>query len=176
MGKPQKHIPVKLVVGLISGDPSNLTRAKTLLEKKFGRTDKETELLDFSCTHYYEEEFGKNLKRRFLSFKNLIVPEKNYGIKLYTNKLEKRLSRKGRRAVNIDPGYITLTGLVLFTTKPRGHRIYIGKGIYADLELNFAKKTFQPLEWTYPDYRTDEYIVFFNSVRTIYLSQVKECL
>lgn len=173
MGRPRKHIPVKLIVGLISSSPSQFTAAKRILEKKFGKTDKETGVLDFTCTHYYNEEFGNKLKRKFFSFKNLIALNRNYKIKLYTNAVEKKLSRNNKRTINIDPGYITLEKLVLFTTKNRSHRIHIGAGIYADLELVFAKKSFRPLAWTYPDYRTDEYISFFNSVRRSYLEEVK---
>lgn len=176
MGEPIKIFPVKLVVGLISKIPSKFTLAHKFLERKFGKTDSETELLDFSCTNYYEKEFGPNLKRKFFSFKNLIVPAKSYAIKLYTNRLEKKLSERNnlcKRTINIDPGYIALSKLVLFTTKNRSHRIHLDKGIYGDLELQFISGSFHPLDWTYPDYRSGEYINFFNSVRNIYLRQLK---
>ncbi|UCD55539.1 MAG: DUF4416 family protein [Candidatus Omnitrophota bacterium] len=173
MGTPLKHAPVKLIVGFISSKPAQFISARHILEKKFGKIDKEMPLLDFSCTRYYEKEFGKNLKRKFLSFENLIPLGKNYDIKLYTNKIEERLSENNARTINIDPGYISLAKLVLFTTKNRSHRIYIDKGIYGDLELHFIKKSFQALPWTYPDYRTGECIDFFNSVRAVYLNQTK---
>ena len=176
MGRPVRHIPVKLAVGLISRKPSQFTAATRILEKKFGKIDRETDLLDFSCTRYYQKEFGQNLKRKFLSFKNLIALKQDFGIKLYTNKIERRLSENSRRTINIDPGYVSLAKLILFTTKNRSHRIYADEGIYKDLELVFAKGTFRPLEWTYPDYRTKKYIAFFNSVRELYLSQVRRYL
>lgn len=173
MGRPRKHIPVKFITGLISSESSHITRSRQILEEKFGKVDRETPLIDFSYTRYYEREFGSNLKRKFLSFERLIALEKNHRIKLRTNWIEKNLSVKNRRAVNIDPGYITLEKLVLFTTKNGSHRIHLGSGIYADLELVFEKKTFRPLDWTYPDYRTGEYINFFNSVRDVYFKQIK---
>ena len=173
MGKPREHIPVKLIVGLIAGKPAYFADARHFLEKKYGMIDEETPPVDFSCTHYYEGELGGKLKRKFLSFAKLAGLNRGYEIKLYTNRIERLLSRGGRRPVNIDPGYVSLTKLVLFTTKNRSHRIYLGRGIYADRELAFAKNTFNPLEWTYPDYRTGDYIGFFNTVREKYLSQVK---
>lgn len=172
MGKPRKSVPAKLIVGLISSDQSQFTAGKCILEKKFGVPDLQTPVLDFSCTAYYEEEFGGELKRKFFSFKDLISLEKNYKIKLHTNKIEEKLSKNGSRTVNLDPGYITLSNLVLFTTKNRSHRAYLGSGIYADLELTFTKKSFRPLEWTYPDYRSDEYVRFFNEVRETYHNQL----
>lgn len=173
MAQALYHIPVKLTIGLISQDAARIKRIKEILEKKFGRCDGETEMLDFSCTKYYNQEFGENLKRKFLSFERLIGLSRNYRIKLYTNKLEKKFSENKNRTVNIDPGYVSLAKLVLFTTKNRSHRIYIDRGIYAEGELQFIGKSFHPFEWTYPDYRTRSYISFFNSVRQTYFKQAK---
>ena len=68
-------------------------------------------------------------------------------------------------AVNIDPGYVTLSKLVLATTKDYSHRIYIGKGIYGEVTLQYTKGTFTPFPHTYPDYQTRIAIEFFNQVR-----------
>ena len=46
--------------------------------------------------------------------------------------------------------------LVLATGKNYTHRIYLSRGIYADLTLLYVKGTYQPLPWTYPDYREPE--------------------
>jgi hypothetical protein len=176
MGEPSIHIPVKPIVGLISNSTPLFDAVRRILENKFGEIDHETALLDFACTAYYEKELGQNLKRKFLSFKRLVSLNRNYRTKLYTNRIEKKLSINNARSVNIDPGYVTLTNVVLFTTKNRSHRIYIDRGIYADLELLYVNKSFHPLDWTYPDYRTREYIDFFNNARALYMNQVKRYL
>jgi len=173
MGEPLRHIPVKLVAGLISAKPSGFTAARPFLERKFGRIDNESRTLAFSCTSYYEKEFGRDLKRKFFSFEKLARLNGNHRVKLYTNSIEKKLSGKDSRTVNIDPGYVSLAKMVLFTTKNRSHRIYIDKGIYADLALQFENRSFRALPWTYPDYRSADYIDFFNSVRSAYAEQVK---
>ncbi len=211
MGEPLRHIPVKLIAGLISSKPSGFYAAKPFLEKKFGRIDNESDTFTFSCTSYYEMEFGRDLKRKFFSFKKLAWLNGSYRVKLYTNSVERKLSEKNsrtidpersrrlphrtnnpsaalridgeqgsrrlpRRTTNIDPGYISPAKLVLFTTKNRNHRIYIDGGIYAEPELQFIKKSFRAFPWTYPDYRSADYIDFFNSVRSDYLEQVKNYL
>src|SRR4030042_760131 len=51
---------------------------------------------------------------------------------------------------------IGLAKVVLASTKDYKHRIYLDKGIYAEITLFYQDKTFNPWEWTYPDYRTDE--------------------
>ena len=84
------------------------------------------------------------------------------------------LSSNNKRRVNIDPGYISLDKLVLFTTKNYSHRIYLNEGIYAEVTLKFERKSFVPLPWTYPDYKTLEYIDFFNKIRETYKDQILE--
>ncbi|MBI4974421.1 MAG: DUF4416 family protein [Candidatus Omnitrophica bacterium] len=164
------HIParVKLIVGFISAEIELLKVAQAALEKAFGRTDYETGLIDFGWTDYYEEEMGLKLKRKFLGFKKLVDLDNIYRIKLKTNMLEKRYYKSGKRRINIDPGYIDLSKLVLFSTKDYSHRIYLNKGIFADPALFYRDRTFNPWPWTYPDYKSEAYINIFNSIRAIY--------
>jgi hypothetical protein len=82
-------------------------------------------------------------------------------------KIEKRFSIANKRQINIDPGYLSLDKVVLATHKDYSHRLYLGKGIYGEVTLFFKDKTFNPFPWTYPDYRTHEYINFFNDAREI---------
>ena len=173
MPNPKKPTRVKLIVGLISPQESKFSKASKLLEQKYGPIDLKSPVMGFMHTNYYEKEFGSNLKRIFLSFKKLIDIKNLYKSKLDTQKIEKRLSSKLKRQVNIDPGYITLGKLVLFTTKNYSHRIYLNRGIYAEVTLRFEENSFTPWSWTYPDYRTNEYIDFFNKVRKVYKTQLK---
>ena len=54
------------------------------------------------------------------------------------------------------------------------HRIYLSKGVYADLTLIFKKGTYTPLNWTYPDYADAEMIALFNGIRGKYMEQLKD--
>ena len=129
MGEPYDHIPVKLIAGFISSSTQHITLVRKILERRYGEIDAESPVLDFCSTDYYEQEFGRELKRVFISFKRLITLKQNYRIKVVTNAIERKYSRHNARIVNIDPGYVTLSKLVLFTTKNRSHRIYLDKGI-----------------------------------------------
>lgn len=170
----QSHTKEKLICGFIYKNKAMYDKAKSLLTKLFGEIDFESRTLAFNYTDYYEKEFGKNLKRKFLSFKKLIPASRLAGIKVETNKIEKMLSHNRRRTVNIDPGYLNFSKLVLASTKDYAYRIYLGKGIYAEITLIFRNRTFSPWEWTYPDYRTPEYISIFNRIREIYAQQIKK--
>lgn len=173
MGQIKDHPPVKLIIAFIFKEENTLVQAQCLLEKKFGKIDFTSATLPFSHTDYYQEEFGPGLKRKFISFRKLIPPQKLAQIKIITNKIEEKLSQGKERLINIDPGYLDLAKLVLASTKDYKHRIYLGSGIYAEVTLFYQGKTFQAWECTYPDYRSSEYIALFNTIREIYAQQIK---
>ena len=47
------------------------------------------------------------------------------------------------RPLNLDPGYLTLGKLVLASTKDFAHRIYLGRGIYAEMTLFYRHHRWQ---------------------------------
>lgn len=161
------HAPerLKLFTGIFSADAGLFPEMKRRLEKVFGSADFESAVFAFTHTDYYRDEFGADLKRQFFAFSRRADPERLYAAKIATNRLESRSARHGRRTVNIDPGYLTLAKVVLLTTKDFAHRLYLAKGIYAEVTLSFKDKTYTPWPWTYPDYRTAEYIEMFNAIR-----------
>jgi DNA-binding LytR/AlgR family response regulator len=168
MGKIRKSLPVKLIIGFIFKEEQILKKTETLLKKYYGEIDFESQTLSFTHTDYYEKEFGRDLKRKFISFKKLIPPQNLPKIKITTNQIENKTSRGQSRRINIDPGYLDLSKLILASTKDYYHRIYLEKGIYAEITLFYRDKTFNPWEWTYPDYKTPEYIAIFNKIRENY--------
>ena len=85
----------------------------------------------------------------------------------------RRPSSGGRRSVNIDPGYMLLSRFILATGKEFSHRIYIGKGIYADLTLIYSRPGFKTLPWTYPDYTEPEMMAYLLEVRNRYAADLK---
>ncbi len=167
---PQK---VKLIVGIITNNCEVYDKAKMALRRRFGACDYESPQLEFRYTDYYEKELGKGLKRYFLSFKRLISPDKLASIKIITNSIEKKFLNNNRRIINIDPGYLNHSKLILATTKDYSHRIYLKKGIYAEVTLRFKDNTFAAWDWTYPDYQTQDYINIFNNIRQMYIKQIK---
>jgi len=177
MGKAVEPERVKLVIGMLARDELLFEKSEEFFIKEFGDIDYRSAIRIFDYTSHYEKEFGVDLKRKFISFKKHIHPGEIPEIKIATNYLEQKFAVQKddsiNRQINIDPGYISLSHLVLLTTKPGSHRIYLSAGIYANLELLYVNKAFRPLEWTYPDYRSKGYIDFFNSVRADYHTEVK---
>ena len=173
MGTLRNQLPVKAIIGVLTPEPSLLPAVYQELTHPLGPIDFKSELLPFTSTTYYEAEMGHGIQRQFISFERLIHAETLADMKLFTNQVEQTFVRAGtaRRRVNLDAGYVCMAKLVLASTKDHAHRIYLRDGIYAEITLRFYRKTFQPWEWTYPDYRSPTYIAIFNQIRTIYREQ-----
>lgn len=174
MGKAKAPLPVKLIMPMFTRRVELFRLAEDALVGQFGPVDYHSPRLTFAHTGYYEEEFGPGLQRQFLSFEKLIDPGKLADVKLLTNALERRWSLAGRRPINLDPGYISPEKLVLATTKNHGHRIYLGRGIYAEVTLTYRNKAYRPWPWTYPDYRSEAYLEIMQAIRRVYMGQLRE--
>ena len=175
MGKITKPRPVKLISGVIASDAAIFESSEKVLQKVFGHIDYMSQIIDFDFTHYYKKEMGNGLRRRFISFKRLIDPSELVKIKLTTNRIEGSFAKKIRtvnRPINIDPGYINDAKVVLATTKDYSHRVYLSKGVYSEVTLYYKDYKFNPWPWSYPDYRTKEYIDIFNHIRNLYMQQI----
>ena len=163
---------VKLVCPLLYADEQAYSKVKAALTRKFGPIDYESEPLDFRYTDYYTTEMGETLTRRFIAFRKLQAPDRFVTIKRWCVALEKKFAPGGRRRINIDPGYIDEAKLVLTTTKDFAHRIYMGKGVFAEVTLSYRDGAFQERETTFPDYRTAVYKEILKRIRAIYREQV----
>jgi len=169
----KKPLPVKLFIGMLSSYPSLFDEVKEELQSVFSPVDFESPVWRWEHTDYYTEEMGEGLKRKFIFFEQLIDPGEIVEIKLKTMEVEKRyLNERGGRRINLDPGYLDGSKLVLVTTKNYSHRVYLRDGIYGEVTLIYSKGQYQALPYTYPDYRTEEYLQIFKSAREIYRSQI----
>ncbi|MGD9345555.1 MAG: DUF4416 family protein [Candidatus Aminicenantes bacterium] len=176
MAEATPFMPVKLICGILAVRDIVFERSMEYLKDRFGPIDHTSPIMDFKFTDYYERQMGEGLNRKFVSFVEHVRPESLSDVKIQTNALEeemKKMFRSVKRIVNLDPGYMTASALIMATAKDFSHRIPLQKGIYAHLELLFGKNEVKALPWTYPDYRTVEYHRFFLEVRKVYLTQLK---
>ncbi|MEO0081569.1 MAG: DUF4416 family protein [candidate division WOR-3 bacterium] len=166
--RPESASPCAiLVIGLLAREETTLAQAEGLLTGAFGPVAERSQIIPFDFTDYYEPELGKNLLRSWLGFSRLVPADQLAEIKVSTIRLEQQLSVPASsqladqysihhvRTVNLDPGILTLHNFVLASTKDFAHRIYLGSGISAEVTLIFHQGRYEPLPWTYPDYKTD---------------------
>jgi hypothetical protein len=174
----KEPIPVKLIIGILAANEQCLKTAVDKIQTEFGKFDFTSPVWPFTQTNYYKDELGTSPLRQFISIDQLINPGQLAQIKHKTNKLEQEsatgLNLNLPRPVNLDPGIIEPSKLILATTKNYSHRIYIGNKMYAEVTLIYDKKNWHPFEYTYPDYRQQCYFDFFTNVRERLLEQLKQ--
>ncbi|MEF8822943.1 MAG: DUF4416 family protein [Desulfohalobiaceae bacterium] len=175
MSKPSEPAPVQPVVSVFGRDwdafwPGLLRE----MEEVLGPAEDVTEPFPFTETDYYDNELGTPIHRRIIAFEGLIDPLRLVDIKLAFNDLEAEYLREdGTRRVNIDSGILSLERLVLATGKEFGHRIYLGRGIWADLTLLFQRGGWRTLPWTYPDYAGERVQSILTRVRSAYKAKLR---
>lgn len=140
--------------GIIYSNKEKMEKSRLWIEENIGKIVYETEHIPFNFTDYYNEEMGEDLKRFWIGTDRIIFENELVYMKKSTVEFEKQISINGKRKVNIDPGGIGISRVVLVTTKNYSHRIYLGNGIYGEVTLIYKNKRFQELPWTYPDYKT----------------------
>src|SRR3954467_7786991 len=169
MGDVHKPLPVMLLVAVVSRYSEAIVWAREQAERLYGPVSLISHAFDFTETDYYAATMGVDLKKQFLAFEQSIDPAELAPIKLKTNALEREYALLGKHAesrpLNLDPGYITAAKLVLASTKDHAHRIYLREGIYAEVTLNYRHRRWQPMDWTYPDYRREDFQQFFSECR-----------
>lgn len=148
----------------------DISEFENVWNEKFGITEKFYPNFNPSFD-YYQKEMGPDLERVIyfsdvkFSRQNLVMAKK------WADEFEKKYSLDSKRKINIDPGLLTLENMILSTGKPYAHRIYLGEGVYADLNYIYRNQTYQGLEWTYPDYCHEEKIAQFNKIRKFLLNK-----
>jgi len=169
--EPEKALAL---VGLICGRDFDLDEIAPDIASKLGRVAIRSEAKPFDQTNYYGPEMGGDLVRQWWVFETPVMPDELAGLKIWSNGIEgKNQNEKSGRRVNVDPGLITLNSLILATTKNFSHRIYLSQGIYAETTLIYRHNRFQSLDWTYPDYKTEDALAFFGQAREYLKSVLK---
>ncbi len=178
MGQISKPKPVNLIVGILTSVPELLGQIGKTLGKHLGHIDFRSEIIPFNFTDYYNEEMGKGIQRQFLGFEKLIMPDEIALAKVKTNEIEEQIASSKKysvmRPINIDPGYINESRLILASTKDFSHRIYLRDGIYAEVTLNYRRGGYESFPWTFPDYKSPEYQNIFLRIRKLYVEKLKE--
>lgn len=161
---------MRLICGMISSRVELFDAAGEELSRQFGPIDHTSETMDFDFTHYYDEQMGTPLYRRFVGFAEPVQAGVLADAKLRTNAVEADFARRGgggdvARPINLDPGYVEPSKLVLASMKNFSHRIYLDGGVYAEVTLMYRRGRWEPLPWTFPDYASGRYDAFLTAVR-----------
>jgi hypothetical protein len=162
---------VKRIVAVLWADAAARDAALERLRAAWGPTDYEGGDLRFDVTGYYQPEMGAALWRRIASFERLVAPDELAAAKHLSNDVEAALALGGRRLVNLDVGFLDHGKLVLASAKAAAQKIYLARGIYADMIGRYRERRYQPFDWTFPDFRDGRYDADLALIRARYLEQ-----
>jgi hypothetical protein len=165
MSQPGDFKKVKYFCGLIFSDGSAAAGALDMFAEFLPAIDSRSAVVPFTATDYYQKEMGEPLFRQFVSFRELLAPERLPEIKLRTNRVEEKLAAGGGRRVNLDPGYLSEANVIIATAKNHYHRVPLRDGIYAHIEYVLKDGRINFLPWTYPDFQTTPYLDFFRQLQ-----------
>ncbi len=177
MGRICTPRPVKLFTGLLTSLPDLVKDVEERMSALYGPVDLRSEKFLFDSTHYYDREAGSPIWRFFFSFARLIGAQRIAEIKTATNGIESEIAARCLsvdRPVNLDPGYIEESKVVLASTKNFYHRILVADGIYAEATMHYEAGAWRAFPWTFPDFRGGKYDAFFSELRALYRTQLKE--
>jgi hypothetical protein len=173
MAAPKPPLPVKYFIAILFKEESSLRDARGCFIEQWGPIDFEGKDHLFDITDYYHAEMGSPLFRRIVSFGKLFEPTHIVAMKLACNGIEERMRRDGKRTINCDAGYLDHNKILLASAKEAGQKIYLDKGIYADLAGRYKNGAYQPFEWSFPDFKDGRYNKELSAMRTNYLLQMK---
>ena len=165
--------PVKLFAAVLFSEQEPLGTARAQLVEHFGSIDYTSPIFDFAHSDYYAGEMGTPLFRIFYSFHRLIDPGELAAIKCTTNAIERRLATTGKRTVNIDAGYLDYCKVVLASMKFHNQKIYLGRGVYADMNLLYEKGRYKAFDWTFPDFADGAYEKILLHIRAKYKADMR---
>jgi Domain of unknown function (DUF4416) len=164
--------PVKLFASVLYREESFLEKARERLSAVFGPEDHIGNPVPFDHTVFYEQEMGGPLNRRFISYRRLVHQKYLAQAKLKAAGIEEELADKNKcRRVNIDPGILDCLKVVLASFKHQPHKIYLDRGVWADLILYYRKGGWVSFEWTFPDFKKGLHDRSLLEIRQIYKRQ-----
>ena len=169
MGECTPHAPVLPLLVAFSRYAEALDWARQQATAAWGPVALSSPTFDFAETNYYGRSMGAELRLELWAFARLMPPEQLVDRKLQTNDWEAAYGHKGghaeTRPLNLDPGYLTPAKFVLASTKDHAHRLYLDRGIHAEVTLYYMGGQWQAREWTYLNYRRADYQQFLAKCR-----------
>lgn len=174
MGEIFRYQPHKLIVAALISSERDAGSVREIVHEAFGDTDDELPARPFTFSRYYDKEMGDGILRALYSIDGLVDPETLAGLKERSNRLERAWARPdGSRTLNLDPGLLSLSRVILATTKASAHRVPLRDGLHAEITLLYRHGAYRALEWTYPDFQSEAFVSWLARVRRRYHEQLR---
>lgn len=161
--------PVVRICAVITRHDSARTWAIERLSQRWGIVHELSAAVPFDAGSFYRETMGDGLTQTLVAVGDFADPADLADWKHETNDWESLYASLNlspeTRPINLDAGYLSQAKLVLATIKDRDHRIYLRRGIFAEVTLNYVDKSWRHHRWSYPSYRDVAVAEFCQAVR-----------
>jgi Domain of unknown function (DUF4416) len=172
MGSVRSVEPVLFVAAAFSRHPAALDWARDKTSAAWGAVALASPRFAFDATDYYAPTMGQGIEKCFWAYEPLadaaLLVERKLQANAWELEYAARAGHDEPRPLNIDPGYLTHAKLVLASTKDHAHRIYLDRGIFAEVTLFYKDRRWQHRDWTFPDYRRADYHLFLDECRQFF--------
>lgn len=165
--------PVLPFIGVLYTHEEMLHKAIRRMERVIPSLVRRSNPILFDYTDYYNKEIIGNIMRIWIASEKLADASKLADWKIISNAIEREFSMPTGRTINIDPGFIGLSKIVLASCKDHPQRIPLKDGIYAEIELTFRHEEWIDTPWTYRDYSDFPAKKFFTEQRNHLLELVR---
>jgi hypothetical protein len=162
---------VKLFVAILYRPDVVYQDSASMLAEIFGSLDYIGMPHAFDCTRYYEEEMGPHLARVLVGFTGPHYADILVDAKRACIEVERGCQISEKRTVNLDVGYLDHHKIVLASTKAAGQKIYLDRGIYADLVARYSEGRYVAMPWSFPDFKDTRYDRDFAAMRSGFLKR-----
>lgn len=174
MAETKPPIPVKYFIAVLYSNSQLLEKALKMIQSIWGDLDYQSTDYLFDVTDYYVPEMGAGINRRLITIEKLYCPTLLVEMKLKCNAIEIDIACENKRHVNLDAGYLDHNKIVLASAKDAGQKVYLDKGIYADLAGRYRAGKYQPFEWSFPDFKDGRYDSDLFLIRSLYMKQLRQ--
>lgn len=165
--------PVLRVCSCLTARQALLPDIRSELAARFGKIALESPPFDFDTTDYYSSEMGKGIVRHWFCFATLCGAGSLPDMRDITGRIEQAFSVEGRRQVNLDPGYLDMSKLVLASLKEAPDKIYLREGVWAHACLCYKNGRFIAPRHSFDDFRDGRFDGFMMEARNLYKSLLR---
>lgn len=172
------QVPCKFFIMVLAAEIRNIGHEKSRLIEMLERTlgsiiDVWPSEILLRPPEKYTSELGSPISSFVAVFDHLISPTELIALKHKSLEIERILSIGGKRLFNLNPGYLDSTKVVVASGKKYYSRVYVGSGVFIEIELYYDGRRFRSFHYTFPEYKSGKRRRRFHELRGCYLKGLR---
>jgi len=166
--RPGRPVVVLMATPAVSTSPifRNVVRG---LRSKIGAMCMMPDCNDWVAPREYRAESGQDLRHNVFVGERPLQISGLVRLKLYSLDLERQACLRGYRRININPGLLLHSGLLVASHKPKnGIRIPLGDGVWGQWVLSCSRGRVRPTHHSFSEYSCSERVKGFERILRLF--------